>query len=234
MKWTPTDKKVGNQDVLLCAGFLLLVLVFQYNFGCDYPLPILYQWLVISVYFLPLIAGMDLYSSCLWHLQKEVELDVLAHALYRSNKLLPQGLCAMASLKNLQKDHNEAIHFLTQATQVRGWNVVGGRGFLSWRDYHKLVTFKNFLWNSHKQNNFINTCHLDSCSVEVKDFGLGLKQLSFFLLFIFFHGSVLFRCCYRMAEAEAGKFGRGNYITFLSCLTTFFFFFFFFFFFSRL
>ena len=53
----------------------------------------------------------------------DVELSVLAHTLYRVDGLLPQGLCAMASLKNLQKDHDAAIAFLTQAVSVT-W--VGG------------------------------------------------------------------------------------------------------------
>ena len=55
----------------------------------------------------------------------DVELSVLAHTLYRVDGLLPQGLCAMASLKNLQKDHDAAIAFLTQAVSVT-W--VGGGG----------------------------------------------------------------------------------------------------------
>ena len=61
---------------------------------------------------------MDLYSSSLWHLQKDVELSVLAESLHSSNKLSPQALCAMASVMNLNRNHESARKFLTRAIQV--------------------------------------------------------------------------------------------------------------------
>ena len=62
--------------------------------------------------------GMDLYSSSLWHLQKDVELSVLAESLHSSNKLSPQALCAMASVMNLNRNHESARKYLTRAIQV--------------------------------------------------------------------------------------------------------------------
>ena len=62
--------------------------------------------------------GMDLYASSLWHLQREVELSVVAESLYSSNKLRPESLCAMATVMNLSRNHEGAIKFLTRAIQV--------------------------------------------------------------------------------------------------------------------
>ena len=65
--------------------------------------------------------GMELYSSALWHLQNEVELSVVAGTLHSSNKMRPEGLCAMATVMNLYKDHEAAIKYLQRAIQVRAW-----------------------------------------------------------------------------------------------------------------
>ena len=62
--------------------------------------------------------GMDLYSSSLWHLQKDVELSLVAESLHSSNKLSPQALCAMASVMNLNRNHESARKYLTRAIQV--------------------------------------------------------------------------------------------------------------------
>jgi anaphase-promoting complex subunit 3 len=61
---------------------------------------------------------MELYSSALWHLKREVDLSVLAHHLHSSHKLRPQAMCAMASLKNLYKDHEAAVSQLNRAITV--------------------------------------------------------------------------------------------------------------------
>ena len=43
---------------------------------------------------------MELYTSALWHLEKDVQLSVVAEALHSSNKTSPQALCAMSSVMN--------------------------------------------------------------------------------------------------------------------------------------
>ena len=63
-------------------------------------------------------AGMEFYSSALWHLQQEVPLSLLASQLYDSSKLRPQALCAMASVMNLNKDHDASAKYLQRAIQV--------------------------------------------------------------------------------------------------------------------
>ncbi|XP_064389846.1 cell division cycle protein 27 homolog isoform X2 [Halichondria panicea] len=62
--------------------------------------------------------GMELYSSALCHLQKDVQLSVVAEALHSSDKTSPRALCAMASIMNRYKDHTSAIKYLQRAIQV--------------------------------------------------------------------------------------------------------------------
>ena len=76
--------------------------------------------------------GMELYASALWHLQQEVELSVLAESLHSSAPLRPEGLCAMASVMNLAKDHDSAVKFLQRAIKVR------------------LVRFRLFVWKTYE------------------------------------------------------------------------------------
>ena len=61
---------------------------------------------------------MELYASALWHLQKDVQLSVVAEMLHSSNKTSPQALCAMASVMNRYKDHTAAVEYLQRALQV--------------------------------------------------------------------------------------------------------------------
>ena len=63
-------------------------------------------------------AGMELYASILWHLQRETELSVLAESLHTSNRRRPEALCAMATVMNTYKDHESAVKFLQRAIQV--------------------------------------------------------------------------------------------------------------------
>ena len=63
-------------------------------------------------------AGMELYASVLWHLQRETELSVLAESLHTSDRLRPEALCAMATVMNTYKDHESAVKFLQRAIQV--------------------------------------------------------------------------------------------------------------------
>lgn len=91
--------------------------------------------------------GMELYSSALWHLKREVELSKLVKHLETSNSLCPQFMCAMASLKNLYKDHETAFSFLLKATKecprfAYAHTLLGHEYWLS-KDYDKaLLSFQ--------------------------------------------------------------------------------------------
>lgn len=79
--------------------------------------------------------GMELYASALWHLQQEVELSVLAESLHSSAPLRPEGLCAMASVMNLAKDHDSAVKFLQRAIKVRQARFRLFASTIMWKTY---------------------------------------------------------------------------------------------------
>lgn len=62
---------------------------------------------------------MDIYSTALWHLQKEVALSALAQALINTNKNHPVTWCVSGNCFSLHKEHDTAIKFFQRAVQVR-------------------------------------------------------------------------------------------------------------------
>lgn len=61
---------------------------------------------------------MEIYSTALWHLQKEVELSALAHDLMAQNKNHPVTWCVTGNCFSLHKEHDVAIKFFQRAVQV--------------------------------------------------------------------------------------------------------------------
>lgn len=61
---------------------------------------------------------MEVYSSGLWHLQREVELSALAQDLVSQDKLSPVTWCALGNCFSLHKEHETAIKFFERAIQV--------------------------------------------------------------------------------------------------------------------
>jgi anaphase-promoting complex subunit 3 len=61
---------------------------------------------------------MELYSTILWHLRKEVELSYLAQELIDFDRMAPQSWCAIGNCFSLQKEHQTAIKFFQRATQI--------------------------------------------------------------------------------------------------------------------
>ncbi|KAH8303778.1 hypothetical protein KR018_002414 [Drosophila ironensis] len=61
---------------------------------------------------------MEIYSSSLWHLQREVELSALAQDLITQNKASPVTWCVSGNCFSLQKEHETAIKFFKRAVQV--------------------------------------------------------------------------------------------------------------------
>jgi anaphase-promoting complex subunit 3 len=54
---------------------------------------------------------MEIYSTILWHLRKEVGLSHLAQQLVDADKMSPQAWCALGNCFSLQKEHQTAIKF---------------------------------------------------------------------------------------------------------------------------
>lgn len=61
---------------------------------------------------------MDIYSTALWHLQKEVTLSALAQDLIKIDKESPITWCVAGNCFSLHKEHDTAIKFFQRAVQV--------------------------------------------------------------------------------------------------------------------
>ncbi|KAF2892768.1 hypothetical protein ILUMI_13403 [Ignelater luminosus] len=64
------------------------------------------------------IKYMDIYSTALWHLQKEVALSALSQELIQLNKNSPVTWCVAGNCFSLHKEHDTAIKFFQRAVQV--------------------------------------------------------------------------------------------------------------------
>ncbi|KAL4222093.1 anaphase-promoting complex subunit cdc27 [Mactra antiquata] len=67
------------------------------------------------------IEGMEIYSTTLWHLQKEVELSSLAQKLGEIDLCSPEACCATGNCFSLQREHETAIKFFNRAIQVNNF-----------------------------------------------------------------------------------------------------------------
>ncbi|XP_061079735.1 cell division cycle protein 27 homolog isoform X2 [Conger conger] len=64
------------------------------------------------------VEGMEIYSTSLWHLQKDVALSVLSKDLTDMDKNSPEAWCAAGNCFSLQREHDIAIKFFQRAIQV--------------------------------------------------------------------------------------------------------------------
>ncbi len=61
---------------------------------------------------------MDIYSTSVWHLKRDVDLAFLSHELVELDRLSPQTWCAVGNSFSLQRDHPNAIKCFRRATQI--------------------------------------------------------------------------------------------------------------------
>ncbi|XP_071486062.1 cell division cycle protein 27 homolog [Diadema antillarum] len=64
------------------------------------------------------LGSMEIYSTALWHLQKETALSALAQELTDFNPESSQAWCTAGNCFSLQKEHETAIKFFQRAIQV--------------------------------------------------------------------------------------------------------------------
>ncbi|KAL4712028.1 hypothetical protein ACJJTC_003695 [Scirpophaga incertulas] len=62
--------------------------------------------------------GMDVYSTCLWHLQKEAQLSALAQELVELNRNDPIAWLAAGNCFSLHKERETALKFFKRAVQI--------------------------------------------------------------------------------------------------------------------
>mmetsp|Transcript_7008 Transcript_7008/g.25848 ORF Transcript_7008/g.25848 Transcript_7008/m.25848 type:complete len:818 (-) Transcript_7008:193-2646(-) len=64
------------------------------------------------------LEGLELYSTVLWHLRKDVELSYLAQEAISLDRLSPQAWCVMGNCFSLQREHDAALRFFQRALQL--------------------------------------------------------------------------------------------------------------------
>ncbi|KAI5637114.1 anaphase-promoting complex, cyclosome, subunit 3 domain-containing protein [Phthorimaea operculella] len=62
--------------------------------------------------------GMDIYSTCLWHLQSEAQLSALAQELVELNRTDPIAWLASGNCFSLHKERETALKFFKRAVQI--------------------------------------------------------------------------------------------------------------------
>ncbi|KAG8914429.1 anaphase-promoting complex subunit cdc27 [Tulasnella sp. 408] len=68
---------------------------------------------------------MDVFSTVLWHLQRDVQLSFLAQELTSIDEHSPQAWIATGNCFSLQKDHSQALTCFKRATQLDPRSAVG-------------------------------------------------------------------------------------------------------------
>lgn len=61
------------------------------------------------------LEGMDYYSSCLWHLKKQIELTYLAHSCQQLCLLAPETWVAIGNCFSLIKEIDNSLKFFNRA-----------------------------------------------------------------------------------------------------------------------
>jgi anaphase-promoting complex subunit 3 len=89
--------------------------------------------------------GMALYSTCLWHLKREIDLSYLAQTVIRQDRKSPETWCAVGNSFSLQKEHESALFFFQRAIRVKPTYVysytLAGHEYVSNEDFEKAIDF---------------------------------------------------------------------------------------------
>ncbi|KAJ3133390.1 hypothetical protein HK100_004469 [Physocladia obscura] len=89
------------------------------------------------------VSGMDVYSSTLWHLRKEVALSHLAHELVEAHRLTWQAWCAIGNCFSLKREHDIALKCFTRAIQINAEccyaHTLCGHEYISMEDNEKAM-----------------------------------------------------------------------------------------------
>lgn len=64
------------------------------------------------------LEDMEVYSTILWHLKKEIDLAFLSHEIIDIDRNSPQAWCAVGNSFSLQRDHDQALKCFKRATQL--------------------------------------------------------------------------------------------------------------------
>jgi anaphase-promoting complex subunit 3 len=64
------------------------------------------------------LEGLEIYSTLLWHLQKDAQLSYLAHDLLEHHRHSPQTWCAIGNSFSIRKDHENALRCFQRSLQL--------------------------------------------------------------------------------------------------------------------
>ena len=64
------------------------------------------------------LEGLEYYSTCLWHLKKEIELCELSNRILATTVFTPETWCAVGNTFSLQKEHETALKLFNRALQL--------------------------------------------------------------------------------------------------------------------
>ena len=64
------------------------------------------------------LEGLELYSTALWHLRKEVDLSALAQSATELERRSPQAWCCVGNCFSLQREHEAALRFFQRAIAI--------------------------------------------------------------------------------------------------------------------
>ncbi|KAI9354111.1 hypothetical protein DFJ73DRAFT_320321 [Zopfochytrium polystomum] len=96
------------------------------------------------------VTHMDVYSSALWHLKKDVTLSYLGHELVAQHPRSPETWCVVGNCFSLKNEHDSAIKCYTRALQLDPSNFYAStlmaHEYASMDDYDKaMLYFRNAL-----------------------------------------------------------------------------------------
>jgi len=64
------------------------------------------------------LEGLEYYSTCLWHLKKQVDLCYISNYCLERSLLAPETWCAVGNCYSLQKEHETALKSFGRAIQL--------------------------------------------------------------------------------------------------------------------
>ncbi|MGH0142674.1 UNVERIFIED_CONTAM: hypothetical protein FKN15_003027 [Acipenser sinensis] len=107
------------------------------------------------------VEGIEIYSTTLWHLQKDVALSALSKDLTDMDKNSPEAWCVAGNCFSLQREHDIAIKFFQRAIQVDpgfaySYTLLGHEFVLTEELEKALACFRNAI---RVNSRHYNACH---------------------------------------------------------------------------
>lgn len=102
--------------------------------------------------------GMEIYSTTLWHLQKDVALSALSKEMTDMDRNCPQTWCVAGNCFSLQREHDIAIKFFQRAIQVEpgfayAYTLLGHEFVLTEELDRALACFRNAIRVNNRHYN---------------------------------------------------------------------------------